>query len=63
MIKAVQFALSRGVAELSGTSGVAVNFVLPGPTRSEEMGNDMEGIAPQPSATNGTGGGAVRSIA
>jgi NAD(P)-dependent dehydrogenase (short-subunit alcohol dehydrogenase family) len=33
--KTAQLALSRGLAELTGGTGVTVNAVLPGPTRSE----------------------------
>jgi NAD(P)-dependent dehydrogenase (short-subunit alcohol dehydrogenase family) len=35
MTKTAQLAVSRGVAELTAGSGVTVNSVLPGPTRSE----------------------------
>ncbi|MFK0335188.1 SDR family NAD(P)-dependent oxidoreductase [Rhizobium sp. NPDC090275] len=47
MTKAAQLAVSRGVAELAAKSGVTVNSVLPGPTRSEGFGNVLEGIAQQ----------------
>jgi NAD(P)-dependent dehydrogenase (short-subunit alcohol dehydrogenase family) len=35
MTKTAQLAISRGLAELAAGSGVTVNAVLPGPTRSE----------------------------
>jgi len=55
MTKAANLALSRGFAESFPGSGVTVNAVLPGPTRSEgvegfldkmsgESGNDMETV-------------------
>lgn len=47
MTKAAQLALSRGIAELAGKTGVTVNSVLPGPTRSEGFGAVLEGIAQQ----------------
>lgn len=51
MTKAAQLAISRGVAELAATSGVTVNSVLPGPTRSEGFGAVLEGIAQQTGRT------------
>ena len=39
MTKTAQLALSRGLAEAVAGTGVTVNAVLPGPTRSEIMGN------------------------
>ncbi|WP_420137423.1 SDR family NAD(P)-dependent oxidoreductase [Sphingomonas sp.] len=47
MTKAAQLAVSRGVAELAANSGVTVNAVLPGPTRSEGFGSVLEGVARQ----------------
>jgi NAD(P)-dependent dehydrogenase (short-subunit alcohol dehydrogenase family) len=41
MTKTAQLAVSRGLAELVGGTGVTVNSVLPGPTRSEILGNWM----------------------
>jgi NAD(P)-dependent dehydrogenase (short-subunit alcohol dehydrogenase family) len=38
MTKTAQLAISRGVAELTAGTGVTVNSVLPGPTRSEGVG-------------------------
>lgn len=37
--KTAQLAVSRGLAEAVAGTGVTVNAVLPGPTRSEIMGN------------------------
>jgi len=51
MTKAAQLAISRGVAELAAKSGVTVNSVLPGPTRSEGFGAVLEGIAQQTGQT------------
>ena len=39
MTKTGQLAISRGLAEAVAGTGVTVNAVLPGPTRSEIMGN------------------------
>ncbi|WP_377811121.1 SDR family oxidoreductase [Azospirillum sp. A29] len=47
MTKAAQLAVARGVAELAAKTGVTVNSVLPGPTRSEGFGAVLEGIARQ----------------
>ena len=41
MTKAAQLAVSRGLAEAVVGTGVTVNAVLPGPTRSEILGNLM----------------------
>ncbi|WP_337269469.1 SDR family NAD(P)-dependent oxidoreductase [Oryzifoliimicrobium ureilyticus] len=51
MTKAAQLAISRGVAELAGRTGVTVNSVLPGPTRSEGFGAVIENIARQTGQT------------
>ena len=51
MTKAAQLAVSRGIAELAGRTGVTVNSILPGPTRSEGFGNVLEGIAKQSGQT------------
>ena len=45
MTKTAQLAVSRGLAELVGGTGVTVNAVLPGPTRSEILSNWMKGNA------------------
>ncbi len=39
--KTAQLALSRGLAEANAGTGVTINAVLPGPTRSEILGNWM----------------------
>lgn len=41
MTKTAQLAVSRGLAEAVAGSGVTVNAVLPGPTRSEILGDYM----------------------
>ena len=41
MTKTAQLAVSRGLAEAVAGTGVTVNAVLPGPTRSEIMDNYM----------------------
>jgi NAD(P)-dependent dehydrogenase (short-subunit alcohol dehydrogenase family) len=43
--KTAQLALSRGLAETAAGTGVTVNVVLPGPTRSEGVGLFIEGLA------------------
>ena len=45
MTKTAQLAISRGLAESVAGTGVTVNAVLPGPTRSESLMGWMEGIA------------------
>jgi NAD(P)-dependent dehydrogenase (short-subunit alcohol dehydrogenase family) len=45
--KTAMISLSRGLAELVGGSGVTVNSVLPGPTRSEILSNWMSATAEQ----------------
>jgi NAD(P)-dependent dehydrogenase (short-subunit alcohol dehydrogenase family) len=45
MTKTAQLAISRGVAESVAGTGVTVNSVLPGPTRSEILGNWMKSAA------------------
>ncbi len=39
MTKAAQIAIARGIAELTAGTGVTVNSVLPGPTRSRGVGD------------------------
>jgi hypothetical protein len=43
--KTAQLALARGLAETVAGTGVTVNSVLPGPTRSEGVGQFVEGLA------------------
>ncbi len=51
MTKTAQLAVSRGLAELVGGTGVTVNAVLPGPTRSEILGNWMKSTAEEAGIT------------
>ncbi len=43
--KTAQLAVSRGLAESVAGTGVTINAVLPGPTRSEILGNWMKSLA------------------
>jgi NAD(P)-dependent dehydrogenase (short-subunit alcohol dehydrogenase family) len=43
--KTAQIALARGLAETTAGTGVTVNSVLPGPTRSEGVGQFLEDLA------------------
>jgi NAD(P)-dependent dehydrogenase (short-subunit alcohol dehydrogenase family) len=45
MTKTAQLAVSRGIAEAVAGTGVTVNAVLPGPTRSEGVGEFMAKLA------------------
>jgi NAD(P)-dependent dehydrogenase (short-subunit alcohol dehydrogenase family) len=45
MTKTAQLAISRGLAESVAGTGVTVNAVLPGPTRSESLANWMNAVA------------------
>lgn len=45
MTKTAQLAVSRGLAELSASSGVTVNAILPGPTRSKGVGGFLEDLS------------------
>jgi NAD(P)-dependent dehydrogenase (short-subunit alcohol dehydrogenase family) len=45
MTKTAQLAVSRGLAELTAGTGVTVNSVLPGPTRSEGVGDFFRQMA------------------
>jgi NAD(P)-dependent dehydrogenase (short-subunit alcohol dehydrogenase family) len=47
MTKTAQLAISRGLAELAAGSGVTVNTVLPGPTRSEGVEDFLVAMAKQ----------------
>jgi NAD(P)-dependent dehydrogenase (short-subunit alcohol dehydrogenase family) len=51
--KTAQLAVSRGLAELVGGTGVTVNAVLPGPTRSEILSNWMRATAAEQGITQG----------
>ncbi|MEI9900002.1 MAG: SDR family NAD(P)-dependent oxidoreductase [Hyphomicrobium sp.] len=45
MTKTAQLAISRGLAEMTAGSGVTVNTVLPGPTRSEGVEDFLAAMA------------------
>jgi NAD(P)-dependent dehydrogenase (short-subunit alcohol dehydrogenase family) len=47
MTKTAQLAVARGLAETTAGTGVTVNSVLPGPTRSEGVATFVEQIAEQ----------------
>jgi hypothetical protein len=47
MTKTAQLAVARGLAETTAGTGVTVNSVLPGPTRSEGVGDFVERMARQ----------------
>ena len=47
MTKTAQLAVARGLAELTAGTGVTVNSVLAGPTKSEGVGTFVEGLAKQ----------------
>jgi hypothetical protein len=47
MTKTAQLAISRGIAETTAGTGITVNSVLPGPTRSEGVGTFVERMAQQ----------------
>jgi NAD(P)-dependent dehydrogenase (short-subunit alcohol dehydrogenase family) len=51
MTKTAQLAVSRGLAELVAGTGVTVNAVIPGPTRSEILSNWMKATAAQQGVT------------
>ncbi len=51
MTKTAQLAISRGLAEAVGGTGVTVNSVLPGPTNSEILGNWMKASAKEQGIT------------
>ena len=45
MTKAAQVAIARGLAETTGGTGITVNSLLPGPTRSEGAGTFVDTMA------------------
>ena len=49
MTKTAQLAISRGLAVLTKGTGVTVNSVLPGPTRSEGIVDFLKSVASDPS--------------
>jgi NAD(P)-dependent dehydrogenase (short-subunit alcohol dehydrogenase family) len=51
MTKTAQVAVARGLAESVAGTGITVNSVLAGPTRSEGVGNFLEDLARQQGVT------------
>jgi NAD(P)-dependent dehydrogenase (short-subunit alcohol dehydrogenase family) len=49
--KTAQLAISRGLAELTAGTGVTVNSVLPGPTRSDGVEGFLQAMAAQNNTT------------
>jgi NAD(P)-dependent dehydrogenase (short-subunit alcohol dehydrogenase family) len=49
--KTAQLAVSRGLAELTAGTGVTVNSVLPGPTRSDGVEGFLEAMAKEAGST------------
>jgi NAD(P)-dependent dehydrogenase (short-subunit alcohol dehydrogenase family) len=47
--KSAQLTIARALAQLTKGSGVTVNTVLPGPTRSEGIGDFLKSVASDPS--------------
>jgi NAD(P)-dependent dehydrogenase (short-subunit alcohol dehydrogenase family) len=47
MTKTAQLAIARGLAETTRGTEITVNAILPGPTRSEGVGQFVEGLAKQ----------------
>jgi NAD(P)-dependent dehydrogenase (short-subunit alcohol dehydrogenase family) len=47
MTKAAQIAVARGLAEITAGTGITVNSVLPGPTRSRGVGDFVASMAEQ----------------
>jgi NAD(P)-dependent dehydrogenase (short-subunit alcohol dehydrogenase family) len=50
--KTAQIAVARGLAELTKSTGVTVNTVLPGPTLSEGVGDFIEALAKDQGLSN-----------
>ena len=51
MTKAAQIAVARGLAETTAGTGITVNSVLPGPTRSRGVGNFVAAMAAKSDST------------
>ncbi len=49
--KTAQLAVARGLAEMTVGTGVTVNCILPGPTKSEGVGDFVAGLAAQQNKT------------
>ncbi len=47
MTKTAQLAIARGLAEMTAGTAVTVNSILPGPTKSEGVGDFVAGLAAQ----------------
>jgi NAD(P)-dependent dehydrogenase (short-subunit alcohol dehydrogenase family) len=52
MTKSAQLAISRGLAETINGTGVTVNTVMPGPTRSEGIAQFLRNMSTNPEATD-----------
>ncbi|MEX0805580.1 MAG: SDR family oxidoreductase [Candidatus Binatia bacterium] len=52
MTKSAQLAISRGLAETTKGTGVTVNTVMPGPTRSEGIVEFLHSMSTNPEATD-----------
>jgi NAD(P)-dependent dehydrogenase (short-subunit alcohol dehydrogenase family) len=52
MTKSAQLAISRGLAETTKGTGVTVNAVMPGPTRSEGIVEFLHNMSANPAATD-----------
>ena len=53
MTKTAQLAVSRGLAELLAGTGITVNCVLPGPTKSRGVGDFVDALAKKAGKTFG----------
>ena len=51
MTKTAQLAIARGLAETTKGTGVTVNSVMPGPTRSEGVGDFLKSVVSNPDAS------------
>lgn len=51
MTKSAQLAVARGMAQATKGSGVTVNSVLPGPTRSEGVADFLKSVSSKPEGT------------
>jgi NAD(P)-dependent dehydrogenase (short-subunit alcohol dehydrogenase family) len=51
MTKTAQLAVARGLAITTKGTGVTVNSVMPGPTRSDGIFDFLRGLSPDPNAT------------
>ncbi len=51
MTKSAQLAVARGMAQATKGTGVTVNSILPGPTRSEGVGDFLKSVSTNPDGT------------